>query len=142
MSAAFSFFACLGTAHGAEGLDPAEVRATIKRVADWQLQHPTQFNPRHWAMAPLYDGLIDASLVTGDPRYLAAVVRVGRLVLWRPGPKIYHADDLAAGHAWLRIYLMEPKGVSNPALLEPFKQRFDEILAKPIPETLSFSSEP
>jgi rhamnogalacturonyl hydrolase YesR len=129
-------------ATSASGLEPAEVNATIKRVADWQLRHPTQFPPRHWAMAPLYDGLIDASLVTGDPRYLAAVVRVGRLVLWRPGPKIHHADDLAAGHAWLRIYMMEPRSVSNPALLEPFKQRFDEIVAKPIPETLSFTSEP
>jgi rhamnogalacturonyl hydrolase YesR len=142
LSLALVFFGCFWTAHGAAGLDARDVRATIRRVADWQLEHPTQFSPRHWAMAPLYDGLIDASLVTDDPRYLAAVVRVGRLVLWQPGPKIYHADDLAAGHAWLRIYLMQPKGVSNSALLEPFKQRFDEILAKPIPETLSFSSEP
>jgi unsaturated rhamnogalacturonyl hydrolase len=120
-------------------LDAQEVRATIKRVADWQLAHPVSYEPQHWAMAPLYDGLIDTSLTTGDPKYLAPVIRTGRQIAWQPGPRVYHADDHAAGHAWLRIYLMDP---SDPALLQPFKDRFDEILAKPITEDLSFTEEP
>jgi unsaturated rhamnogalacturonyl hydrolase len=119
-------------------LDAQEVRATIKRVADWQLAHPVSYEPQHWAMAPLYDGLIDASLTTGDPKYLAPVIRAGRQIAWQPGPRVYHADDHAAGHAWLRIYLMD---ATDPTLLQPFKDRFDEILAKPITEDLSFTEE-
>src|SRR5437870_186189 len=76
-----------------ETLDPEAVKATLRRVAHWQLAHPVRFDPRNWAMAPLYDGLISASEATGDPRYLAAVVRAGLRILWQPGNATYHADD-------------------------------------------------
>jgi rhamnogalacturonyl hydrolase YesR len=135
-----SFCAWLGAAEGAPRVDSTQVRTTIKLVADQAMTHPAPFGPTHWAMAPLYDGLIDTSLVTDDPRYLAAVIRVGRLVLWQPGPQVYHADAHAAGHAWLRIYLMNPN--RQPGTIEPLIKRFDEILSKPIRDPLSFSAEP
>jgi rhamnogalacturonyl hydrolase YesR len=124
---------------GTRPLDPQAVEATVRRVGDWTLENPEPFGPLHWAMAPLYDGLIDASLVTGDPKYLAAVMRAGRLVDWRPGPNTYHADDHAAGHPFLRIYLMDAR---EPERLQPWKDRFDEILNKPISEKLSFTESP
>jgi len=67
------------------------------------------------------------------------VVRAGQRARWRPGSPTYHADAHAAGHAWLRIYLMNPR---DSSLLEPFKRRFEQILAKPIPDTLSFITDP
>jgi hypothetical protein len=76
-------------------LDAQQVTATIKQVADWQLVNPVPYDPQHWAMAPLYDGLIDTSLTTGDPQYLASVIRAGRQIAWQPGPRVYHADDNA-----------------------------------------------
>jgi rhamnogalacturonyl hydrolase YesR len=145
-SAATSAIPAAGAPHGGAealaattSLDARQVSATVARAADWALAHPAPFDPRSWVMAPLYDGLIDASLVTGDPKYLAAVVRAGRRVAWQPGPATYHADDHAAGHAWLRLYLMDPK---DPALLEPFESRFEEIVSKPIRQPLSFTSRP
>jgi len=124
----------------ARALNPDEVRATLTLVADWQLAHPVQYGPQHWAIAPLYDGLIDASLTTGDPRYLAAVLRAGQRIAFSPAPEVYHADAHAAGHAWLRIYMMsEPR---NPALLDPFRSRFDEVIQNPVRERLSFTERP
>ncbi|WP_414476097.1 DUF2264 domain-containing protein [Microvirga sp. M2] len=120
-------------------LDAGQVRATITRVGDWQLAHPVEYGTLHWAVAPLLDGLIDTSLTTGDPKYLAAVIRAGTREGWRLGPNTYHADDLAAGHAWMRIYLMDPTRTER---LEPFKRRIDEILANPITENFTFSQEP
>jgi len=120
-------------------LDPGSIKATIRRVADWQLENPVSFGPRNWAMAPLYDGLISASETTGDPKYLAAVIRAGLRILWEPGPLVYHADDVADGQAWLRIYLMDPE---NPAILAPLKERIDRILAHPIRERLAFGQLP
>ncbi|HZS66906.1 MAG TPA: DUF2264 domain-containing protein [Burkholderiales bacterium] len=122
-----------------EPLDSQAIEAMIRRVGDWTLEHPEPFGPLHWAMAPLYDGLIDASLVTGDPKYLAAVMRAGRLVDWRPGPNRYLADDHAAGHPFLRIYLMDPR---EPERLQPWRERFDQILKNPISEKLSFTENP
>jgi rhamnogalacturonyl hydrolase YesR len=118
-----------------------EVAATIKRVADFQLAHPVRFGPLHWAIAPLYNGLIDASEATGDPKYLAAVIRAGNRAGWQPGPKTYHADDLAVGNAWLKILLMDPAAAKKERL-EPFKNRMDQILANPVTAILSFTESP
>jgi hypothetical protein len=68
---------------------------TLVRVADWALANPAPFDVRDWPMAALYDGLIDASLVTGDPRYLAAVLRAGRRSEFSWGS----AGARAGGHA-------------------------------------------
>ena len=121
-------------------LNGAEVIATIRRVADWQLDHQTPRDPAHWSLAPLYDGMIDASLVTGDPIYLAAVLREGERLQFKLGSRTYHADGHAAGHAWLRIHLMNPDaGIVD---LEPFIAQFDEIVNDPIEEDLSFTEKP
>jgi unsaturated rhamnogalacturonyl hydrolase len=121
-------------------LDPREISTTIQQVGDWQLAHPVDFDPRYWAIAPLYDGLIDASLVTQDPRYLAAVIRAGNRIGYELGSRIYHADGHAAGHAWLRIYeMMEPK---QPQILARLRNHFDDIAANPLSDELAFGEEP
>jgi unsaturated rhamnogalacturonyl hydrolase len=118
----------------------AAVEATVRSVADWSLTHSFPNDPRHWSMAPLYDGLIEASLTTGDPRYLAAVIRAGRRVDFILGSRTYHADGHGAGHAWLNIYLMDPE--REPGVLQPFIEQFDEIVEHPIIEPLTFLEDP
>lgn len=107
--------------------DPVQIEQTIRQVARWQMEHTVHYPPGHWTMAPLYDGLIDASLVTDDPTYLAAVIRAGQRVDYSPGNSLGDADSHAVGHAWLRIYLMDP--VRNPAILTRFDDHFEDILA-------------
>lgn len=121
-------------------LDPQEIAATLQLVADWQLGHPSDHDPRHWSMAALYNGLISASLATGNPRYLAAVLRAGLRIHFILGSRRYHADGHAPGHAWLRIYMMDPD--RDPDFLEPFIEKFNEIVDHPIDEVLRFSEEP
>jgi unsaturated rhamnogalacturonyl hydrolase len=121
-------------------LDARQITTTIRQVGDWQLTHPVEFDPRYWAIAPLYDGLIDASLATKDPRYLAAVIRAGNRIGYELGSRRYHADGHAAGHAWLRIYeMMEPK---RPQILSRIREQFDEIAANPLSDELTFGAEP
>lgn len=143
--ATFSF-AETTAAGPARSIDPAEVVATLKRVAAWQLENPNGTDLGNWVIAPLYDGLIDASETTGDPRYLAEVVRHGIQSDWMPGMEgwtremhAYFADNHAVGHAWLDIYLMNP---SKRERLAPFQTRFDEILAHPIEEKLVYGQAP
>lgn len=121
-------------------LHPEQVAEALKRAAEWQLDHPSEKDPRHWSMAMLYDGLIDMSLATGDPRYLAAVVRAGERVNYILGSRTYHADGHGAGHAWLRIYLMDPQ--RDPELIEPFVEQFNEIVEHPILQNLTFTEDP
>lgn len=127
-------------------LDPVHIVQTLKRAADWQLENPNGTDLRNWVIAPLYDGLMDLSEVTGDPRYLAAVVRFGIQSAWMPGNEgwnadmhAYFADNHAVGHAWLDVYLADP---SKKERLLPLQKQFDEILARPIEEPLVFGTPP
>jgi rhamnogalacturonyl hydrolase YesR len=125
---------------GAVTLQVAEVEQTLRRVADWPLRNAFPNDPRHWSMAPLYDGLIETSVTTGEPKYLAAVLRAGRRVDFILGSRTYHADGHGAGHAWLTIYEMDPK--LEPGFLEPFIEQFNEIVENPIIEPLTFLEAP
>ncbi len=107
-------------------LNLENVEQVVRLVANWQLGHPADYPRGDWTMAPLYDGLIDVGLVTGEPQYLAAVIRAGRQIRFAPGEELSNADRHAVGHAWLRIHLMDPE--REPPVLERFEDRYNETL--------------
>lgn len=140
-------FACLAAAilctsvspSRAADLEPNSIATALKRSADWQLANPSGTEIRDWIIAPFYDGLIYTSLATGDAKYLAAVVRMGRQSGWSPSNRIYHADDHAVGHAWLDIYLMDK---SRAERLAPMRERLSHVIGKPVTEKLAHGSKP
>jgi rhamnogalacturonyl hydrolase YesR len=139
---AISFFCILLAASHlspAGDLDPSRITAALKRSADWQLANPSGTEIRDWIIAPLYDGLLRTSLATGDPKYLAAVIRMGTQAGWTPSNRIYHADDHAVGHAWLDVYLMDK---SREERLAPMRDRLSHVIAHPVTEKLAFGSKP
>jgi len=123
----------------AEDLEPASIKATLKRSADWQLANPSGTETRDWIIAPLYDGLLRTALTTGDANCLAAVLRFGTQSGWTPSNRIYHADDHAVGHAWLDVYLMDP---SHKERLAPIRDRLSYVIKHPVTEKLAHGSKP
>ena len=91
-------------------------------------------------MAPLYDGLIDASLATGDPKFVASVLRAGHCVAFKTRMSMYHADGHAAGRVWLRLYLLS--GSKDPSQLEPWVKLFTYLAQNPITQELRFRETP
>lgn len=133
---------CLGVAGlAAEAPEPAaaDVIAALKRSADWQLANPSGIELRDWVIAPLYDGLVRTALVTGDAKYLAAVIRLGQQAGWMAYNRKYHADDYAVGHAWLDVYQLDP---SRRERLEPMKKHLDYLMTHPVTEALDFLKKP
>ena len=133
---------CLGAAGlAAEAPEPvaANVVAALKQSSDWQLANPSGIELRDWVIAPLYDGLVRTALVTGDAKYLAAVIRLGQQAGWMAYNRKYHADDYAVGHAWLDIYQLDP---SRRERLEPMKKHLDYIMTHPVTEALDFRNKP
>lgn len=116
-----------------------EISSALKRSADWHLSNPSGIDTRDWIIAPLYDGLLRTSLTTGDPKYLAEVLRFGTQSGWMAGNRKYHADDHAVGHAWLDIHHMDP---SRQERLAPMQARLDEIIANPVTENLQHGKRP
>lgn len=120
-------------------LDASRIAGAIKRSADWQLANPSGTEIRDWIIAPLYDGLLRTSLATGDPKYLAAVIRMGTQAGWTPSNRVYHADDHAVGHAWLDIYQMD---ASRKERLAPMRDRLSHVIDHPVTEQLAHGSRP
>jgi unsaturated rhamnogalacturonyl hydrolase len=75
----------------------------------------------------------------GDPKYLAAVVRLGTQSGWLPGNRVYHADDHAVGHAWLDVFLMN---TNRSERLGPMRERMNFVIAHPIKEALVYGKKP
>jgi unsaturated rhamnogalacturonyl hydrolase len=127
---------CLPTIHAASpDPDPGAVSSALRRSADWQLANLPGTDKRHWVFAPLYDGLLRLSQITGEPRYLAELIRLGDQTNWTPGNRVYHADDHAVARTWVEIHRMDP---SRKERLRPTQSRMDHILANPIKEALAF----
>lgn len=129
-----AFFAT-GCAQKSEQASADSVEAEVRKVADWIIDHPSGRDTRHWVIAPLYDGLLRAADATGDERYLATVVKLGERSAWLPGPRRYHADDHAVGHAWLDIYFMNTEREDR---IEPFVDLFSKIFEEPRLEALDY----
>lgn len=118
---------------------PADIAAALKRSADWHLANPSGIDTRDWVIAPLYDGLFRLAVTTGDPKYLAAVLRFGTQSGWMADNRIYHADDHAVGHAWLDVYFMNTNRAER---FTPMRDRLDYVIANPIKEQLAFGQKP
>ncbi|MCZ6507519.1 MAG: glycoside hydrolase family 88 protein [Acidobacteria bacterium] len=104
----------------------ADIRAVLRKTADWQLAHP-----RHeswgWPNAAFYAGLMAAYRATDEPRYLEAMTEVGEENLWRPGERYGHADDHAIAQTYLDLF--EPGG--DTRRVAPFRETVDRMMASP-----------
>jgi rhamnogalacturonyl hydrolase YesR len=118
-----------------EPLTPDTVVATMKRVADWQIAHPPQIEPRDWIVAPMYLGFLALHRVSGDEKYRQAVLEKAEGNGWQPGPRVYHADDHAVIQSYLELY----NSSHDERMLAPSRKRFDEILAHPSASTLEWN---
>jgi unsaturated rhamnogalacturonyl hydrolase len=115
----------------ATNLSPALKRASILKamrlVADWQLHHAEGRYNIDWTYAALYDGMLAASRVTGDPRYRNRVAQVANENHWQPGPRFGHADDEHIGLTYLTLYADD----RSPDHLAPLKENLDRLLTRP-----------
>jgi rhamnogalacturonyl hydrolase YesR len=131
-----------GLARAADGLTTAPpanaaevVLASMKRVADWQLVQPPVHPLDDWTYGALDAGIMALAQLSADPKYHDAMVAMGNQQGWRPGKRMYHADDHCVAQTYLELYAQH----RDPAMLGPIKERFDAILANPATNSLVFS---
>jgi rhamnogalacturonyl hydrolase YesR len=119
---------------------PAQVTATMRRVADWQIgswQKDGFKKPKtNWTYCPAYAGILELGEQTGDARYVDFVRGVGRDLEWKTGTRRYFADDYCVGQVWAELYLRD----RDPAQLAQVRQLADEIAARPHDESLSLAN--
>ncbi len=123
-----------------------EVLTLAAKVADWQLarldgKHITSHmkeesrDSRSWQQGAFWVGLQHFADASNEPRFRDAIVRMGRANAWRPGDRVYHADD----HVIAQPYLWAAsKKLASAEAVAPTRKAFDAILAKPAVAHLSF----
>jgi unsaturated rhamnogalacturonyl hydrolase len=108
----------------ATGLRPAlthvDVRAAMRKVADWQLDRARPYFNNDWTFAALYDGFMAVSETLGDAKYRQAMADMGAKLEWKLGKRPEHADDVAVGQTYLELYLKHPNPQVVPVLTERF----------------------
>ena len=91
--------------------DKVEVKAWMKRVADWQIANPNkeaEHDDLDWTHAALYRGMVDWAELTekedGDSSYYQWLLRIGRRNHFQVGKWMYHADFIAVGQPFIDLY--------------------------------------
>src|SRR6266404_7664030 len=105
------------------------VLTTMKRVADWQMANPSAHPATDWTQGAYYAGMMAlASISTNDSRYHDAMMKMGRNNGWKPSTNLpYHADNHCVLQTYLELYLQH----HDFQMLDPAKQRCDQIMAAP-----------
>ena len=116
----------------ATDLSPALTRSAVERaarkVAGWQLDHAQSKFNQQWTFAALYDGLLAASTLTGEPRYRNAVSQAADGWGWKLiDNRFPMADDMALGQAYLDLYL----GQREPVRMADTKAILDRLIVRP-----------
>ena len=120
----------------------AEILSLAEKAADWQLEdlaaaqadETRAYHPRGWEQGAFWVGFTRLAEMTGEARYLDAVMRQGEANRWQLGSMPYFADDHVIG----QTYLWAAENGAGAEVLEPLQEEFDRILAHPPKVHLSF----
>jgi unsaturated rhamnogalacturonyl hydrolase len=111
----------------------------MEKVADWQLAQkwPTKrlangklvMGPKTWESGAFYPGILDMYRVSGDKKYLNAVIELARSNNYEHGAETRNADDQAILQTYLELYEFD----KNPRYLEAAKRVIDSVMHDPMP---------
>lgn len=109
-------------------LTHAAIRKAVSKVAGWQLARAEHRFNQQWTYAALYDGMLAASITTGDPRYHDAVAGMAQRFDWKLlNARFPHADDMALGQSYMGLYLE----TRDPVRMAGTKAVLDQLVARP-----------
>ena len=106
----------------------------MKKVADWQLAHPSKDKFDGWVQGAFLAGLSAADRILPDAGYHDALLKIGEGNGWKLAPRVYHADDMCVGQAYLELYAHD----RDPRMVSAMRERCDFILAHPKDDDLEF----
>ncbi|TGX44723.1 glycosyl hydrolase family 88 [Sphingomonas naasensis] len=89
---------------------------------------------RGWEQGAFLIGLTTFADLSGEQRYTNMILQRGIANEWKPGDRLYHADD----HMIAQTYFWARRHGAGDAAIAPVKATFDRILASPSTASLEF----
>ena len=115
----------------ATGISPilksAQIRAAMRKVADWQSSRIADEPSQDWTFATLYVGMLSASETLQDRHYHDLVLKTAEHYAWTLGPRKTHADDQAIGQSYLWLYREKP----DVERIQQLRTQFDDVMLLP-----------
>jgi len=143
----FKTIMCLAVLCGAgllhaQEIKPVEVKAIMKRVADWQIEHINDLysgrqQPHHplgWQKAALYVGMVKWAAMADSDKYYTWLRDIGDEHGWVLHTRQYHADDHAVGQMYAELY----RKYKDEKMLEPTIEQFGFIMMHPSQSVLNW----
>jgi unsaturated rhamnogalacturonyl hydrolase len=106
-------------------LHPADVRAAMRKVADWELGWSQPYFDRIWTWSALYAGFMAASQALDDPKYRDAMQAMAAKFQWQLRSEHPNADDQSVAQTYLELDLLQPA----PEKIAPTQAALDDLLA-------------
>lgn len=123
--------------------DPVQVKALMKRVADWQIAHYREsysykepHHPLDWTNGALYVGMAKWAAIAGDDTYFEWLKKVGDDNKWNLHSRRYHADDHTVGQMYIELY----RKYGDTKMMEPTKKSFDYLIYHPARTELTWGT--
>ncbi len=113
-------------------LKPKDVRAAMRKVANWQLAVAQPYFGRIWTWSVLYTGFMAASPALHDPRYRDAMEKMAEGFHWELESPHPDANGQSLAQTYLELYMEKPA----PEKIAPTETAFNSVIAgygPPIP---------
>ncbi|HMD53734.1 MAG TPA: glycoside hydrolase family 88 protein [Phycisphaerae bacterium] len=112
------------------------ITTVMQKTAQWQIADlaRTKDTRPTWINAVFYIGIMEAYEATGSEFYLNAALSFSQANNWQPGKRFRHADDLAVGQIYTKLYMIK----NNLQMIQAFQNRIDQIMAQPMPGHLDW----
>ena len=110
-------------------LQPAAVRAAMRKVAAWELARAQPYFDRIWTSSALYAGFMAASPALDDPQYRDAMQAMAEKFHWELRSEVPNADDQSVAQTYLELDLLQPA----PEKIAPTRAALDGLLAGQAP---------
>ena len=109
---------------------------TMEKVANWQINHfeeqvtkGSKYKNSHaywaWTNGAMYLGMLEWATLSNEEKYFRFLKDIGAKEGYKPGPDVYHADDICVSQLYLELFAK----YKDSAMIKPTLERMDFILA-------------
>lgn len=128
----------------AQEIKPSEVKKTMEKVADWQIDHYSEtysgrdkpHHPLDWTNGALYVGMVKLAAMEDNDKYYNWLKEIASENEWKLHRRQYHADDHTVGQMYIELY----RKYNDESMIKPTIDQFNFIMYHPSQSTLHWQS--